>query len=420
MSDNRARERVLVFGDDMRIFLAVVRSLGRAGKEVHAAPFNWQAPALKSKYIAAVHRFPRYSDDPAAWLASVSDALREHAFDLVVPCCDDRAILPFHLHRNAFDAYRLAIPNAEAVALLFDKERTRALASALGVPVAAGGRLGADDSARSLSARLGLPLVLKPRKSYWEDRLDAWGKVYIVESEAELESLLGAIDDRPRYLAEAYFDGVGVGVSVLAQDGEVLHAFQHRRLREGRGGSSSYRVSEPVNAELHRACATICERTGLTGVCMFEFRCNPATGGWILLETNARFWGSSPLPISLGVDFPRFLYDLLVHGVQHPPVAYPAGVRSRNVMLDGLNLLAGARRLHGRREVAAWIAEFGDFLAQPARWLSGRERSDSFVGDDLSPALWECGILAQSLAHKLTRHRNPRPGRRRGEAVEAA
>ena len=56
--------RVLVFGDDMRIFLAVVRSLGRSGKEVHAVPFNWHAPALKSRYIAAIHQVPRYSDDP--------------------------------------------------------------------------------------------------------------------------------------------------------------------------------------------------------------------------------------------------------------------------------------------------------------------------------------------------------------------
>ena len=84
----RPPERVLVIGDDMRIFLTLVRSLGRAGKEVHAAPFNWQSPALRSKYISAVHYFPRYSDDPAAWQASVLDVLRSHSFDLVVPCCD--------------------------------------------------------------------------------------------------------------------------------------------------------------------------------------------------------------------------------------------------------------------------------------------------------------------------------------------
>ena len=182
MSVGRVRERVLVFGDDMRIFLAVVRSLGRAGKEVHAAPFNWHSPALKSKYIAAVHHFPRYSDDPSAWRTAVLDTLRTHDFDLVVPCCDDRAILPFHMHREDFSAYRVANPGPEAIDLLFDKERTRALCSVLGIPVADGKRASPSDGAEALVARFGLPLVLKPRRSYWEDQLDAWGKVWIVES----------------------------------------------------------------------------------------------------------------------------------------------------------------------------------------------------------------------------------------------
>ena len=105
---DRGPERVLVFGDDMRIFLAVVRSLGRAGKEVHAAPFNWHSPALKSKYISAVHRFPRYSEDPVMWRTSVLDALRTHAFSLVVPCCDP-AIIPLHVHRQDFADFPMAI-----------------------------------------------------------------------------------------------------------------------------------------------------------------------------------------------------------------------------------------------------------------------------------------------------------------------
>ena len=418
MERDRTLERVLVFGDDMRIFLAVVRSLGRAGKEVHAAPFNWQAPALRSKYIAKVHYFPRYSDDPKAWRASVLDVLRAQSFDLVVPCCD-RAILPLHAHRQEFAGYRIAIPNPEAMSLLFDKERTRQMCAELGIPVADGARLGPSETAQDLAARFGLPLVLKPRKSYWVDRLDSWGKVWIVESEPELQRLLSTLQDRSRYLVEAYFEGVGVGVSVLAQEGKILHAFQHRRLREGRAGSSSYRISEPVDAELYRACEKICNHANLTGVCMFEFRRNPNDRTWILLETNARFWGSSPLPLSLGVDFPRFLYDLLVHQIQHAPVQYAVGITGRNLVLDGFNLIAGLRDPR-RGRIAAWIGALGDFLAQPIRWLSGQERSDSFVRDDLRPALWECALLLKSVGEKLRRNQKPEPDRRRSEKAARA
>src|SRR3954463_4101688 len=144
------RERVLVFGDDMRIFLAVVRSLGRAGKEVHAAPFNWHSPALRSKYIAKVHYLPRYSEDQHAWHQSVLKILRSHSFDLVVPCCDDRSILPFHIHREEFAAFPVAIPNPAAMDVLFDKERTRDLSPQLGISIADGPRLDSGHTARQL------------------------------------------------------------------------------------------------------------------------------------------------------------------------------------------------------------------------------------------------------------------------------
>lgn len=409
-------ERVLVIGDDMRIFLAVVRSLGRAGKEVHVAPFNWRSPALASRFIAKVHRLPRYGDDPAGWLAALQGLLDGYAFDLVIPCCD-RAIVPLDAHRDELAAWRVAIPDAGIMDLLFDKEETRRLCAELGVPVAAGARLARGDSAAALAARYGLPLVVKPRRSYARERLDTWGRVWIVDSEAELAALLPQIDEPAAYLVEACFDGDGVGVSVLADNGEVLHAFQHRRLRQGRGGCSSYRVSEPVAADLFQACEKVCRATGLTGVCMFEFRHSPRDGSWILIETNARFWGSMALPLALGVDFPLFLHDLLVHGRRHAPVRYAAGIRSRNLVLDGYNLIAGLRDIRADG-AAAWAADLGDFMLQPARWLTGRERSDSFVADDLGPALSECAGLAGDLARKLVGRRGP--GRRTGEREAAA
>jgi predicted ATP-grasp superfamily ATP-dependent carboligase len=418
MTTNGSPERALVIGDDMRIFLAVVRSLGRAGKEVHALPFDWRAPALKSKYISKVHYLPRYSDDGPAWLSSLLHLLRTEAFDLIVPCCD-RAILPLDIHRDELAGYRMAIPNREAMETLFDKERTRQLANELGIPVARGERLSGEEDAETLVGRYGLPLVIKPRRSYWIDRLDGWGKVWIPETLDEVEEVLRTVQDPTRYLVESFFKGgVGVGVSVLAQHGKILHAFQHRRMREGWGGSSSYRISEAINGQLLCACEKICERTLLTGVCMFEFRWNPADSSWILLETNARFWGSSPLPLSLGVDFPRFLFDLLVHAKQHPPVRYLAGIRSRNLVLDGFNLVNGSRR-RGIRQLGSSLSECGDFLAQPLRWMTGQERSDSFVKDDLRPGFAECLALFSIIPRKFSRPPEDERNRRRSERAGA-
>ncbi len=270
----------------------------------------------------------------------------------------------------------------------------------LGIPVAAGRELRENDTADSLAGDFGLPVALKPRRSYLLSResFESRGQVAIVRTSAELAAGLAGIQDRSGYIVEQYFQGVGVGVSVLANEGRVIQAFQHRRLREGRSGSSS-RVSEPLNHDLLKACQSMCRHTNLTGICMFEFRYNPATQSWVLLEANARFWGSLPLPLSLGVDCPRLLYELLVLKTEQPQVVYPVGIRARNFALDGRNLLAEVpRRVHN---VGSWLSGVADFLAQPLRWLAGTERSDTFVGDDLKPALAECGRLVRSAVPRI-------------------
>ena len=64
---------------------------------------------------------------------------------------------------------------------------------------------------------------------------------------------------------------------------------------------------------------------------------------------------------------------------------------------------------------AAWASDFGQFLIQPVRWLTGSERSDTFVLDDLGPAFWELATLARSVGQKAERTRNTTLRRRRSE-----
>ena len=91
--------KALVIGDDTRSFLATVRSLGRKGIEVHAAPFNLRAPALSSKYIRRVHLLPYYLDGGADWLAALQKLMLAEHFDIVIPC-EERSLLPLYKHQH--------------------------------------------------------------------------------------------------------------------------------------------------------------------------------------------------------------------------------------------------------------------------------------------------------------------------------
>jgi len=388
---------VLVLGDDTRSFLTTVRSLGRQGIEVEVVPGDLSSPALGSRYIRRTHRLPAYVGSGEEWAAAAHKLIAERGFGLVMPC-DDRSILPFHAHRQRFAGLTiLAIPDANAIDVLFDKEKSKALAASVGVRLARTEALEGVDPAGVL-ARLGSPVVVKPKRSYSIGALHRRAAVRMVESPEELASVVAEVGASECY-AEEFFQGSGVGLSVLAHQGAIVAAFQHHRVHEpSRGaGASSFRVSAPISEDLSQACTRMLSALNYTGVAMFEFRRNFATGNWIMLEVNARPWGSMPLPVSLDVDFPYLWYRLLVEGDATPHSGYREGVYGRNLVLDiqfALGKVTEARSLGGKIGAAlAWIYSF-------RRLLSGRERNDTITADDRAPGLAE---LRQFSADVLSR-----------------
>lgn len=401
----RAEQKVLVLGDDTRSFLATVRSLGRQGIEVHAAPVDFRSPALKSRYISRIHRLPYYLGDGADWIAAVTHLFETERYDLVIPC-DERFLIPLHRHRALFEpVHRLAIPDALAIETLNDKHNTRNLAQSVGVPVAAGRLVAAGDGADAVIAEFGLPVAIKPRQSYSPDKLYSRGGVMIAKDRAALARALDQAEP-DEFFIEKFFAGDGVGLSILASRGKLLQAFEHHRVHEGpSAGAAYYRKSVKADPALTDACRRMVEAIGYTGVAMFEFKKNFVTGEWILLEVNARPWGSMPLPLGVGVDFPYRWYQLLVHGIETPPFDYPAEIYGRNFVPDCRYIIWKLLGLKSRPlQLAAFI---GKSLAEYGRILTGREVHDVFVRDDKRPAFAE---IAQLFTERLPRLIGLMPG----------
>ena len=394
--------RVLVLGDDTRSFLTIVRSLGRRGVEVHVAPTNFRSPALRSRYIHTVHRLPIWSGEGAEWLSAVEELLRAVRFDMVIPC-NETALLPLYRHSDRFAGLaRLGIPNAEAIEAFFDKHSTRELARSVGVTVPPGRLLRADDEADAVVAELGLPVVVKPRQSYRFEKLHRRGKVRVVDTVAGLAALLPTLEPDDTLL-EGFHPGVGLGVSVLAHEGRVLQGFEHHRVREIEG-ASYYRVSAALDPALSAAVAAMVRAVRFSGIAMFEFKRSPSAGrgdDWILLEVNARPWGSMPLPVALGVDFPWRWYRQVVAGEISSPQPYRAGVYGRNLVPD---LWAMRAEAGSRSGLAGRVRHVAGRLWDMHRVLAGREKQDVFVWDDPRPAFEEGRqVVAEVVARVATR-----------------
>ncbi len=402
-------------GDDTRSFLAIVRSLGRDGWEVDAAPFDFSSPALSSRYLGRVHRIDPYPLGAERWVERLRSLSAQWRYDLIVPC-DDRALIPLARHADALAPTRLALPNPEAIAAFFDKVETRRLASSLGLPVAPGRPLDADDASAGLVRDFGLPLALKPRSSYVLGQAGAKQSVRIVRTATQVDAALGDIRHRAEWLVEGFFHGEGCGLSVLADQGEIVMSFQHRRLAEAsESGGSSVRVGEPVEPRFMAIVEAMARATKLHGVAMFEFRRDRETGRAILLEVNCRFWGSLPLAVASGADFPAAAARLHVRNTSSAPTGYRSGLVMRDLggEYNRMAIAASARSSQARKALAAAI---GIAALAPAL-LSGRG-NDSYAPDDPEPFHRERAQLVRHLVAAMTKRLAPVPFRRaRGRAA---
>lgn len=381
------RRKALVMGDDTRSFLATVRSLGRKGIEVHAAPYNLRSPALSSRYISKVHRLPYYLNDGADWIAALQKLMAFEQYNFVIPC-EERSLLPLFKHQQLLPpGAALAIPSAEALDVFFDKVNTRACATHQGVPVARGKVLEAQDTAESILEKLTLPLVGKSRKSY------SWPDLYVRTSVKMLCScgeLAQWITENKTQAGQVFLEevvtGYGLGLSVLCHHGEVLQAFEHHRAHE-QMGSSYYRNSAPIHLGRLEAVKKMVGAVAYTGLAMFEFKHDAGSGKWALLEVNARVWGSLPLPVAIGVDFPYRLYQLMAEGKRTPELAYRTSVYARNLVSDLWQLRAATQQ--NSQTERATLSAIASWFADLPRLLVGREYHDAWTWDDFKPGVVE-------------------------------
>jgi predicted ATP-grasp superfamily ATP-dependent carboligase len=70
------------------------------------------------------------------------------------------------------------------------------------------------------------------------------------------------------------------------------------------------------------------------GLAMVEFKVDHHTGVPVLMEINPRPWGSMPLAIRAGVEFPWLTYVLARDGAVPAQHDYPDGVRLRFLIND--------------------------------------------------------------------------------------
>jgi protein-tyrosine-phosphatase len=342
--------------------------------------------------VHAIHRLPAYRRESTVWLTALTRLLDRERFDLVVPC-HDSGLLLLQTHREELEELPgIYLLSADAFDVCFSKARTYDLAEQLSIRLPRQRMAANRAELDAAAAEFGFPLVLKPRASAGLENPSARMMVRKVWRQEDLAGGLSEERLAQGILAQENFPGTGVGVEALCHGGQILTAFQHERVHEPlMGGGSSYRKSVPLDQELLEATRKLMAALRYTGVAMVEFKVNPSNHQWALIEINSRFWGSLPLSIAAGIDFPRYLYEMLVLGRTEFPRDYRLGLYARNWLKD---LAWMARNLRADRSDRALMTQPpGKVALELLNPLLLRESSDTLTLDDPAPALAEVAQL---------------------------
>ena len=116
---------------------------------------------------------------------------------------------------------------------------------------------------------------------------------------------------------------------------------------------------------------------------MVEYLYNFRTREWTFVEINGRFWGSLPLALAAGADFPKYLFQLLVDGKTDFSTRYRHNIACRNFPRD-CRWLIDTVRANGLNPLKQ-LRLLGQLIAELRYPLTLRSYSDGWVIDDMRP-----------------------------------
>jgi predicted ATP-grasp superfamily ATP-dependent carboligase len=333
---------VLVTDASERTALAVIRSLGKRGIKVLAADTTKFNAGFLSKYCTQKVIYPSPIEDKEKFVKSLLRLVKNTRLDLLMPITDF-TMIPILEQKEEFEQYvKVAAPPYEVAMKAYDKFQTISIAEKCGVPHPKTFLIDDVKTLREVASELNYPVVIKPRmKVFWNDRKAVMIKVtpinYAYNKEDLLfkyKSLMGKLKGKVPsdfFLLQEYAKGIGVGVEVLMDySSDLIALFMHKRLREYpvTGGASTLRVSI-WNRRLVEYSIKLLKEMKWQGVAMVEFKLNEENEDANLMEVNGRFWGSLPLAINAGVDFPYLLYKMIVEKDTFTVKGYKLGLTER-------------------------------------------------------------------------------------------
>jgi len=234
----------------------------------------------------------------------------------------------FSKHKDELEKYtKLPIANYDSFKMAHDKAIANDLAVKNKVPAPLSYNPKSLSELKSNLKEFEYPLVIKARKGTSSNQIryarnkneaiDIWKEFEKLGSDQERDVI-----DYQFPLIQEYLPGEIIDVLSIFNKGKVRGCLTQERLLtlpvNGGSGALNVTTNDPEAAEYG---IKLMKALNWHGVGMVEFK-RDANGTPKLLEINPKFWGTTEVSISAGLDFPYMLYKIAMEGDVKPDFTY--------------------------------------------------------------------------------------------------
>jgi len=317
--------RAFVFEGITRECLAVVRSLGRRGVKVDVGDPHTVNPARFSKYTSDFYKYPDPKTHPEEhhdWLMS---HLRKVKYDMIFPLNDHTYEVCTRHQDEIGKLTAVAVNDWDTFELARDKEKTLRHALATGFPVPKTWFPAEYGSIEGLADQIDeYPVLLKPSHSSGSRGVRKVGdRSELIEIYDDMTARYG------KMLVQDFIPGNEIQdvPMIFNLQGQVRGALVNNRIRmypnEGGPNVAGCAIRDD---NLRDDAIRFMEKIGWRGVGLVEVKRDPRDGKPKLMEINPRFWGTTQLGISAGIDWPWMLLQATLNGDCEAQMEYKEGI----------------------------------------------------------------------------------------------